>query len=677
MFRFVKIISILLFISITLYPGSTWSQPTIDDIKPKTTNKDTTRIAELLKLCWSNRNSNPEESVKHGLEAIELATKNNDYTNLAKAHSFVGVAYRILGNYSQSIDHYFIGLDIATKNHVEDQEGYAYINIANLHIYQEHYIRAKENLDKALAIALKTKNNTMLAYVYLNIGRNKQLMFDLDSALFYYEQALEIRIHENRIPEQAVCYKYIGDIYFEKGMLNKALDSYKKSVEKVLINEDKDLYANILIKIAEIDFKNNRVEKSLSAASEALNVAKQIGARLAIRDASKVLANLYLKIGDHRMASSFFQDIINYNDTLFSQQLSEKIYFVEYQLDKERKQNKIDLLNKDNLIKELELFRARTFNVTLSVILLLVAGLLTFTFISLQYRKGKNKILVQQNQEIDEQRIRIEQKNQNLEEAYNVIERYIGKITDSIRYAERIQEAILPQLKVANQYFSDAFRFYKPKDFVSGDFYWLSSKENLLYIAVADCTGHGVPGAFMSIIGMDLLNQAVYQQREIEPIGILSFLNVELPKKLKKDEEEVILKDSMDIAVCSVDTSTGILRYCGALIPLTVVRHKKIIRLKSNYTSIGSSVSIFKKEFEQHEFKLQEGDWIYLFSDGFMDQTGGDMKKKFMRKRFEEMIVTLSQYSGDVQADEMNSIFASWKGNNEQIDDVLVFGLKV
>lgn len=218
---------------------------------------------------------------------------------------------------------------------------------------------------------------------------------------------------------------------------------------------------------------------------------------------------------------------------------------------------------------------------------------------------------------------------------------------------------------------------YKPKDFVSGDFYWIVDRGNKLYVAVADCTGHGVPGAFMSIIGLDMLNQAINQLNILEPSQILDYLNNELPIKLHKDEEVMVLKDSMDIAICCFDKKTKIVSYSGALIPLTICRNNTIIEIKPSPISIGISKKIYQKSFEQKEFQLQPNDWVYLFTDGFTDQFGGEQGGKFLKKQFFQTLSQLSPTDGKLQKAELNRAFSQWKKDGEQVDDVLVLGLLV
>jgi serine phosphatase RsbU (regulator of sigma subunit) len=182
----------------------------------------------------------------------------------------------------------------------------------------------------------------------------------------------------------------------------------------------------------------------------------------------------------------------------------------------------------------------------------------------------------------------------------------------------------------------------------------------------------------MSIIGMDLLSQAVNQQNINEPAKILDYLNIEIRKKLRKEaQDELILKDSMDIAIISYQKSDNKIQYSGALVPLTIVRNGKLLEHKPQFTSIGVSPELFKRSFKQQTIDIQPGDWIYLYSDGYMDQFGGENKRKYMRSQFFSTLLDISQYGGERQKDELKKKFMDWKGNNEQIDDVLVLGIKV
>jgi tetratricopeptide (TPR) repeat protein len=328
---------------------------------------DSARIEILTKLTWELRNSEPGRSIELGLDAINLAEKYKDYENLVKLHSFVGVAYRIVGNYSLSTDYYYKGLELAKKYNLREQEGYAYINIANLHIYQEYYNNALENLSKALVIANEIGNRSMLSYVYLNLGRAKLLLKQADSALVDFNKALRIRKQINQIPGLAVCYKYIGDVYNEKGDFYRAIENYNASQQLVDKALDKDLHANILTRKAELFLKTGETEMALRYAEMGHDIARAIGAKLTIRDALKVITQVAKEKEHYRQATGNLENIIRYNDTLFNQRLSEKLFFLEYQYEKQRKESEIE-------IKELKLNRARSLTIALVVIIVLLAG---------------------------------------------------------------------------------------------------------------------------------------------------------------------------------------------------------------------------------------------------------------------------------------------------------------
>lgn len=363
---------------------------------------DSIKAGLLNDLSWELRNSEPQKSIEYGMEAIKFASNFQDDENLVKAHSFIGVAYRILGNYSESMDYYYKGLELAKTHDQKEQEGYAYINIGNLHIYQGHYYNAIENLNKARVIAEELDHKRMLAYVHLNLGRAQMLRDENYIALENFQKALEIRIEINQVSGQAVCYKYIGDIHLELGDSQKAAANYKKSLEVVDQEMDKDLYANILTMLAKAYFKNKKYSLARLNAEKSLKLGQDIGAKLIIRDNLEVLSEIALQTNDFEAASKHLQCIIEYNDTLFNQRLSEKMFDLEYRLEKQRKQAEIDLLNKDKMIRELELGRARTFNIALLVILGLITAMFIYVLVSLKQRRAQNKLLEKQKSELNQ-----------------------------------------------------------------------------------------------------------------------------------------------------------------------------------------------------------------------------------------------------------------------------------
>jgi len=284
-----------------------------------------------------------------------------------------------------------------------------------------------------------------------------------------------------------------------------------------------------------------------------------------------------------------------------------------------------------------------------------------------------------QKEELQVQRDDLAQKNSSLEKAYLEIEKQQTHITDSIHYAKRLQVAVLPPERLLRDCFSEYFLLNKPKDIVSGDFYWIAQKDGLIFIAVADCTGHGVPGAFMSIIGNSMLNNAVKLRNAVKPAEVLNIVNQGVSDLLSQTDEKakVKIKDGMDIALCVIDLDKMILEYAGAFNPLIILRKDKLIEIKGDNLPIGAFWGSAVKDFTNHTIELQKGDCIYLFSDGYLDQFGEKDERKFMIKRFRVLLQEIFELPMNEQKEILNDIFMQWKGKIIQIDDVTVLGVRI
>jgi len=262
-----------------------------------------------------------------------------------------------------------------------------------------------------------------------------------------------------------------------------------------------------------------------------------------------------------------------------------------------------------------------------------------------------------------------------LKKSRDEISQYLKLITYSLNYAEKIQEAVLPSPRLLNNVFTDYFILYKPKDIVSGDFYWINHIKNFVLVAAADCTGHGVPGAFMSMLGITLLNEIVSKSRLDNPNQILNFMRQKVKASLKQTGKQMEQKDGMDIALCMINTDNLHLQYAGAYNPLYIFRNNELIEFKADRQPI----AIHKKErdFTNHQIDLKKGDTIYIFSDGYYDQFGGDENKKFYVRQFKQLLKNINQKPMKEQHNILNNTFGDWKGDNDQIDDVLVIGMRI
>ncbi|MFT5822057.1 MAG: serine phosphatase RsbU (regulator of sigma subunit)/HAMP domain-containing protein [Crocinitomix sp.] len=276
--------------------------------------------------------------------------------------------------------------------------------------------------------------------------------------------------------------------------------------------------------------------------------------------------------------------------------------------------------------------------------------------------KERTEEVVRQRDENERQRLK-------LEDLYKAV-------TASIRYAKRLQNSILPPKEVINSICPDSFVLYKPKDIVSGDFYWFEKTEKANFFAAVDCTGHGVPGAFMSLVGANGLNTSIREHNVTEPAEILDHLNKFVNESLNKSREENQIRDGMDIALCSIDYEKMELFYAGANNPLYIIRDGEFMIIKADKFAIGS-FDPGSKKYKQHKVQLQKGDVIYLFSDGYADQFGGERGKKFLYNRFRQHLLSIHQEEMSQQKKYLQKTMFEWQGSFEQVDDILVVGVRI
>jgi ligand-binding sensor domain-containing protein/serine phosphatase RsbU (regulator of sigma subunit) len=303
----------------------------------------------------------------------------------------------------------------------------------------------------------------------------------------------------------------------------------------------------------------------------------------------------------------------------------------------------------------------------LIIVTVIVSGLFTYIKVrerALQEEKRKLEAMV------NERTAEVVEKNKELDE--------INKdITASIRYAKRIQDAILPPDEFVRQHLPNTFVLFKPKDIVSGDFYWMEERQEKIIFAAVDCTGHGVPGAFMSIVGHNVLDRVVGEGNITEPARILDELNRGISETLRQSNlEDNTVRDGMDIAMCAIDRKKGILEFAGAYNPLWLIRNGELTEIKANKFPIGNSRSGDMNKFTNHELQLQKGDTLYIFSDGYCDQFGGPAGKKFKASALRQILLANQHLSMEAQHVLLDASIEEWRGNHEQVDDILIIGTR-
>lgn len=276
--------------------------------------------------------------------------------------------------------------------------------------------------------------------------------------------------------------------------------------------------------------------------------------------------------------------------------------------------------------------------------------------------------VIERTEEVVRQKSEIESKNEELEILYK-------QVTDSIHYAKRIQDTILPTNTKVKQLLPDSFILFKPKDIVSGDFYWIEQKGELVYFAAVDCTGHGVPGAFMSLVGHNVLKDIIKNTSATKPSEILDAMREGVITTMTVDESKQA-KDGMDMTLCAINYEKMELQYAAAFNPMCLIRNGELILYPANKFPIGAFIGE-KTSFDNHVIPLQKGDQIFIFSDGYADQFGGPSGKKFMVGNFRKLLAQIAPLSSPEQREKLDETLLSWQGGQEQVDDVLVIGVKV
>jgi len=248
-------------------------------------------------------------------------------------------------------------------------------------------------------------------------------------------------------------------------------------------------------------------------------------------------------------------------------------------------------------------------------------------------------------------------------------------ITDSLIYAQRIQEAMLPSEEYFRNHFSESFILFRPKDIVSGDFYWVGDKGDKVFLVAADCTGHGVPGALMSMIGLEIINKTINDDNIEDPSVILGIMNKGLEKTFSREKNiGTIIRDGMDIGLCVINRKMKKIRYSGAFFPLYLVRDDNLTEIKGDKLIIGMNPSGIP--YTTHELDLRKNDILYLFSDGYVDQFGGTENRKFMYRRFRHLLMTIHGFPVNDQKAILDDNIKTWMGGNHQVDDIMVIGFK-
>jgi serine phosphatase RsbU (regulator of sigma subunit) len=558
-----------------------------------------------------------EGSERELLNAEDVFIQLNDLPSLANTYALKSILLKRLGERHAGIA--MLKKSYAINVELNDYASQA-SNMSNLSM---DYIDIDEPDSAKLCLTTVTELKDYLGesqfyYLNQNWGKYYQYVQEYEVALTYFDKALNIAEELGMTDSKATILMLIGLNYEEMNDLPNAE------------------------KFAYMSYAFSEVNNLIYEKSEAL----------------EVMLHLTEKKGDFETALKFQKELMAVNDTIFNIEKLNKVKQVKSKLELAEKEKEIASEKAISAKKELENETIASRN-NLLLISLAAVGLI---LISLVYAFIKNKKLYSI---ISSQKKVVDEKNMMISEA-------LKDIDDSLTYSKFIQDALMPS---NNKFdcFKDFFIMFKPKEKVSGDFYWLHQDGQDVYFCVADCTGHGVPGALVSVVGANALNSCVKEQHMSEPQLILDKLAEIVEYTL--DSEERSMKDGMDICFCKLNLDTNKLTYAGANNPLYILNNSGLQILRPNKQPIGKYEH--RKPFEQEEITLSAGDCLYLFSDGYADQFGGPKGKKFMYKKLRNILENVGQLDMSEQNKTLQEQFDNWKGNIEQVDDVCIIGVRV
>ncbi|MCK4662642.1 MAG: tetratricopeptide repeat protein [Bacteroidales bacterium] len=759
---------------------------------------NTEKVDFLNKQAIKFKGVSPGKMIEYGKQALELSEDIKYQDGKAKALENIGLGYFALSDYHNALKLYLRSLKIYESINNNTGISYCLINIGNVYLRLTNYEKALEFYNKSLLLNKEIGNKKEIAVILNNIGVTYFNLEKNELSLEYHQRSLRIRKEIGDTIGISYSMNNIGCAHYNLNNYNKALDYYLIALLiKKKMGTKKEIAVS-LFNIGETYMKLSNFTKSSIYLERALQLSKETNIKRLIQSIYDVYSQLHSLNNNYKEAYEYHILYSKTKDSIYNEESSEQIAKMQTIYETEKKEKEIELLNKEKKIQNSELERQKIIVLSVICFSILILILVFVIYNRFREKKNANKLLSQQNEEIENKNIILNQQKEELiaqaedlqklsivasetdnaviimdakgniewinegftriygynyeqlikKKGRNIVEGSAnpnvvdvvntclkdkktivyetldtskfgeniwaqttltpimddkGNITklvaidsnitklknaekeissqkeeiiDSIIYAKRIQTAIFPSDESVRELFNDYFILNKPKGIVSGDFYWFSKINNKIVIAVADCTGHGVPGAFMSMLGVTMLNKIVNEKSIIKPNEILDQLRANIIVSLHQTGKSGEANDGMDISLITIDKKNNSLEYSGANNSAYLFRNNELAEIFADKMPIGiySEIEI---SFSCQKMSIQTGDIIYLFTDGYADQFGGLKNKKFLYKHFKNLLKEIHNLPMNEQETKLFKTHRKWKDNNEQVDDILIMGIKI
>jgi len=589
----------------------------------------------------------------------------NDQEGIATISSNLANLYNLQGSYKKALETHFKALKIDSASGKEDNISLDYENIGSTYLSLGNYKKVLDYSFKALALSRKIGMTGNVSNALSNIGDAFTSIYYADSAgkgFTYTTGNSTIHIEHSALLDSTLVYQRLA---------LKAANEIKISVS--ISYADRGIGGIF-------DLMKN-YDSAIYYYQRAYNIVDSLGALKEEMEYSQALGHTLAKVGKYELAAKYLNITIAIKDSLFSREKEKALGKIEAQYEDDKK-----MLIEKTLAAEKDK-REKFVIAGVSVGLVIVLVFLILLFKRFRITDKQRKIIQEQKKDVDTAYLK-------LNDAHGILQEKDKDISDSIAYARKIQTAILPSEEYLKQSLGNYVLLYKPRNVVSGDFYWCHQEGDKVVFAAVDCTGHGVPGAFMSMIGSSLLNQVVIENKVSDSAEILWQVRNNLLRQLQQKGQEAVARDGMDMALCIWDKTKNTIQFSGANNSLYIVRtgitlnillDHRLVRPTGNdllevlpdKQPIGYQEGKMDTRFSSQTIQLQKGDYIYIATDGYHDQFGGEKNKKFTSKAFRDLLISLKGKPMSEQKNILDNTIEQWKSANEQTDDICVIGVRI
>lgn len=661
-----RIVIKVLFFTMLLCSAAYAQQGKIDSLKLviSKAGEDTLKVASLNKLANTIAGSGDlDAALPYFQEAYELSEKLNYHFGLAASLNNLGKVSMNKSAFPEALEYFFKSLEVAEKHNIKPGMAAAMGNIGIIYENEKDYNKALRYHFKSLKIEEELGNLNGVASSYNSIGNIYYFKKNYPKVHEYYNKTLEIKTKLGDEEGCASTLANIGNVYFYEKKYEKTFDYYSKALSYFEKAGDLQAIGMLSNNMAETYIGLKNYKEALKYSKRSLEVSTQIGSLDDIKSAYFSLSTIYEGLGDHKLSLANLRLYSKYNDSIYNDENKRKSMEtdIKYHFDKKAMNTRIENERKEILLKE-EAKKQRLVIYFGAGILILVIVFAIYAFRSFKIKQRINSQLSVQKEEIIAQRDEIELQR-------SIVEEKNKGLTDSINYAKRIQYTLLANNDFLKVNLPKHFVYFNPKDIISGDFYWATKKGNKFFLAVCDCTGHGVPGAFMSLLSISFLNEAINERGIHSPEKILNYVRERLIESVSKEGQ----RDGFDGILLCIEEGSSVFKYAAAHNSPVLIKNNSIVEQSYDKMPVGYNENM--STFNLQSIEMSKGDTLYLFTDGFADQFGGAKGKKFMSKQLKELLRSVSALPLDSQKQKLSDSFQEWKGIHEQVDDVTLIGI--